>query len=190
MVIRDLRVSDVMTRSPITVSPDMDILECSKILVKKRVGSLILHDSKKIRGILTEKDIVWALSKKSKKDLKDVKARDIASKKVKGVKPSVALSKALKLMKKTGFRRLPVIYRGKLVGMVTIKDILRIEPALYPDISEAMEIKEASEKMKRREMMADRPESLKQGICEDCGNYDWLYKLDGRVICESCMDMM
>ena len=179
-----------MTRSPVTISPDLNIMDCAKTLVKKRVGSLVLVDDKKIKGILTEKDIVWALTKKSVKELPHIRARDIASRKIKTVKPNLEISKAMKIMKRTGFRRLPVVYKGSLVGMVTIKDILKIEPALYSDISSEMEIKEEQEKLKRRENLADRSESVKQGICEECGNYDWLYKVDNLIICESCMDEM
>jgi len=190
MGIKGLRVSDVMTRSPVTISADLSLMDCAKVMIKKRVGSLVLVDDKKIRGILTEKDIVWAITKKQGKDLKKIKARDLASKKIKTVKPMLELEKALKIMKKTGFRRLPVVYKGNLVGMVTIKDILRIEPSLYPGISDVMEIKEESEKMKRRENLSDRSESVKQGLCEECGNYDWLERVDGRIMCESCTDEM
>ncbi len=190
MVIRNLKVSDVMTRSPVTISPEVDVISCARIIMKKRVGSLILVDDKKIKGLLTEKDIVWALTKKPGKELKKVRARDIASRKVKTIKPAMDLSTALRIMKKTGYRRLPVVYQGNLVGMVTLKDILRIEPSLYANISDVMEIKEEAEKLRRREVMADRPEPVHQGICEECGNYDWLYKVDNRIICESCMDEM
>lgn len=190
MVIRGLKVTDVMTRSPVTVPSNINLIECAKVMIKKKVGGLVLLDDKKIKGMLTEKDLVWALTKKSAKDLSRIKAGDIASRKVKTIKPNMDLVKVLKIMKRTGFRRLPVVYKGSLVGMVTIKDILRIEPTLYPDISDVMEIKEAEEKIRRRENLADRPESLRQGFCEECGNYDWMYKVDNRVICESCMDAM
>lgn len=190
MVIRNLKVTDVMTRSPVTINGDLSIIDCAKVMIKKRVGSLVLVDNKRIVGLLTEKDIVWALSKKSASDFNKIRARDIAAKKVKTVKPTLELSKALRIMKRSGFRRLPVVFKNQLVGMVTIKDILRIEPTLYPDISDVMEIKDAAEKLKRRELLTDRPESTRQGICEECGNFDMLSKLDGRVICESCIDEM
>ncbi|MEK6918922.1 MAG: CBS domain-containing protein [Nanoarchaeota archaeon] len=190
MVIRDLKVTDVMTRNPVTISSDISVIDCAKIMIKKRVGSLVLVHEKKIRGLLTEKDIVWALTKKSPSDFKKIKAGDIAAKKVKVVKPNLELSKALKIMKRSGFRRLPVVFKGQLVGMVTIKDILRIEPTLYSTISDVMEIKGYEEKLKRRESLTDKPESTRQGICEECGNFDWLSKVDNRVMCESCVDEM
>ncbi len=190
MVIKNLRVTDVMTRSPAVISPDLNLVECAKVLIKKRVGSLILVDNKKIKGLLTEKDIVWALTKKSSIDLKNFRAKDVASKKVKTVKPTLELEKALKIMRRTGFRRLPVVYKGGLVGIVTIKDILRIDPSLHQGVPNELDIKEEEEKLKRRENISDRPESNRQGLCEECGNFDWLVKVDNRVICESCMDEM
>jgi CBS domain-containing protein len=190
MVNRELSVSDVMTRSPVTISPDATLIDCSRVLVKKKVGSVILVKDKKMRGMLTTKDIVWAITKKKGGELVHVKASDIATKKVKFVKPTLAMSKALKIMKRTGFKRLPVVHKGNLVGMITIKDILKVEPTLYSNVSDLVKIRDEEEKLKRREMLADRPESLRQGLCEECGNYDWLYKVDGRVMCESCMDEM
>lgn len=62
-------VSDVMTRDPITAKSDTNLLECAKRMVRKRVGSLLLVEKKKLVGIISEKDILWALVKKSKEDL-------------------------------------------------------------------------------------------------------------------------
>ena len=190
MVIRDLKVTDVMTRSPVTIASDLSIIDCCKVMIKKRVGSLVLVNNKKILGLLTEKDIVWALTKKSPSDFGKIKASDIAAKKIKTVKPTLELSKALRIMRRSGFRRLPVVFKGQLVGMVTIKDILRIEPTLYPTISDVMEIKDAEEKLRRRESLTDKSEPTRQGICEECGNFDFLSKVDNRVMCESCIDEM
>ena len=63
-------VADVMTRSPIVIKPETNLLECAKKMVRKRVGSLLIIEKKKLVGFLSRKDILWALIKKSKKDQK------------------------------------------------------------------------------------------------------------------------
>ena len=112
---QNILVADVMTRDPIAVKPDTNLLECSRKMVKKRVGSLLVVENKKLVGFISEKDILWALVKKSKKDLSKIKAIDICQKKIITIKPSATIKEATDKMKKLKFERLPVINNGNLV---------------------------------------------------------------------------
>jgi len=181
-----VKVGDIMTRNFISVKPDVSILDCAKKMVKKRVGSLILEDKSQLKGIITEGDIIWAMTKKTKKELGKIKASQIAPKKLVTIKPSADLYQALQLMKRTKYRWLPVTIKGNIIGFLTLKDILRIEPGLFDTASEIMQIKEESDKLKRRKA----GESFSEGLCEECGNFDIIYKIDNRVLCESCRDAM
>ena len=71
---KDVLVSDIMTREPIIIKPTTNLLECARKMVRKRVGSLLLVDKKKLVGFISQKDILWALIKKSKEDLSNIKA--------------------------------------------------------------------------------------------------------------------
>jgi len=181
-----VKVGDIMTRNFISVRPETSILDCAKKMVKKRVGSLVLEDKSELKGIITEGDIIWAMTKKSKKDLGKIKAKEIAPKKLVTIKPSADLYQALQKMKKTKYRWLPVTVKGNVIGFLTLKDVLRIEPSLFDMASEIMQIKEESDKLKRRKA----GENFTEGLCEECGNFGMLYKLDNRIICESCKDEM
>lgn len=181
-----VKVGDIMTRNFISVKPDTSILDCAKKMVKKRVGSLILKEENKLKGIITEGDIIWAMTKKSRKELNKIKARAIAPKKLVTIKPSADLYQALQKMKRTKYRWLPVTLKGNVIGFLTLKDILRIEPSLFDLASEIMQIREEGDKLKRRKAN----ESFKEGLCEECGNFDIVYKIDNRMICESCRDSM
>lgn len=178
-------VGDLMTRSFIWVSPETDLRKCAKTMIKKRVGSLIIKEGTKLEGILTEKDIVWAVVKKSEKDLKTILAKDLMKRKVVTIKPSADMTDALHRMKKKKLRRLPVVENGNVIGMLTMKDILKVDPGLYEFISENMKIKEQSAKLKRSENIKT---ATKQGTCEECGELDLLYKDNGLWLCESCYD--
>ncbi|PIN91414.1 hypothetical protein COU61_02245 [Candidatus Pacearchaeota archaeon CG10_big_fil_rev_8_21_14_0_10_35_13] len=191
MVIRPLKVSDVMTHGVVTISPDTSLSECAKLLIKRRIGSLILTDNNKIRGVLTKRDLVWVLTKKSVKDLSSIKAKDVASRKVKTIRPTMELTKAISRMKKSGYKRLPVVYKGKVVGILTTSDIIKVEPSLQQSVSDLMRIEEESAKLKRREALAEGSNhSMMEGVCEECGNHDFLYHVDGMMICEGCKDSM
>lgn len=179
-----VKIGDIMTRNFVSAKPDIPIPDAIKLMAKKRVGSLILIENNNLKGILTEKDIIWALSKKN--DLSDVKARDICSKKIITIKPSADINDAIRLMKKSKFRRLPVTLKKRVIGYVTIKDILRIQPELFEIAKESYIIKEHEDKLKRKHAGVE----FKEGVCEECGNFDMLYLEDGRLICEGCRDAM
>lgn len=181
-----VKVGDIMTRNFVSVSPNTSLIDCAREMIKKRVGSLVLKEGQKLSGILTEKDIVWALTKKGAKDLKKIKAKEIASRKIATIKPSADLYEALERMKKLKFRRLPVIVNGNIIGLLTLKDILKIEPSLFADINKIEEIKEESEKLKR--MKGEKWSS--EGVCEECGSFDVLYKIDNRLMCLACKEDM
>ena len=177
-----IKVGDLMTRSFIHVSPDTDLKECARTMVKKRVGSLIIKEGDKLKGILTEKDIIWAIVKKSKHDLKNIKAKALMRRKVITIKPGADITDAMTKFRKKKVRRLPVVENGKLIGFLTTKDILRIDPGLFQMIAETLKIKEETAKLKRSDIEARR----KQGICEECGDYDILYNDDAQWLCNKC----
>jgi len=177
-----VKVGDVMTRNFVYVSPDTNLTECAKTLVKKRVGSLIIKEGDKLQGILTEKDIIWAVVKKSVKSLKDIKAKDLMKRKVVTIKPSEDLTDAIQLFRKKKVRRLPVVENGMVIGMITMNDILRIDPGLFQMIAETIKIKEETEKIKRRGIASSR----KYGVCQECGEYGLLYEDADQWLCDAC----
>ena len=182
-------VADVMTRDPVTISPETSLLECTKTMVRKRVGSLLLTRKKRLLGIISEKDILWVLIKKTEHDLSKIKAFDISPKKIATIKPTATIKEALQKMKKLKFRKLPVIQNGDLVGVVTIRDILNFNPEFYPELEEFAEIRERTEKLKRVKKAKER-KRVREGICEECGREDMLLNVDGRLICNSCRELM
>jgi len=177
-----IKVGDIMTRNFIYTSEDTNLRECAKLMVKKRVGSLIIKKEGKLNGILTEKDIIWAIVKKSKKDLKNILAKDLMKRKVITIKPSADIIEAMDKYKTKKIRRLPVVENGNLIGVITIKDILRIDPGLFQMISQTLNIREETEKLEKR----DSGYRGTQGICEECGVFNILTNTDAQMICEIC----
>jgi len=186
---KKILVSDVMTRDPVTIKAKTNLLNCAKKMVKKKVGSLILVDKKRLVGFISSDDILWALTKKSKKDLSKIPAIDIAKKKIATIKQDATLEETLKKMKKLKFRRLPVIKNKQVIGMITMRDILTFNPEFYPELSEIQKIKEETKKLKRLKKAKNR-EFMHQGPCEECGSTDILYRIDDKLLCETCKDRM
>jgi len=182
-------VADIMTRYPVTIKPEANLLECAKTMVRKKVGSLLLVSQKRLIGFISEKDILWALVKKSKQDLSKIRAVDISPKKIATIKPTETIEGTITKMKKLKFERLPVIHNNELVGMITIKDILNFHPEIYPELYELAGIREEIEKLKRVKKAKERI-FMHEGVCEDCGNEEVLYRVDGKLLCEECKNLM
>lgn len=177
-------IADIMTRNPLTIKPETDLLACAKVMVKKKTGSLLLVEGKRLVGIISRRDILWALVKKSRKDLRNIKAIDISPRKIATISPLKTLEYAIEKIKKVKFARLPVIHKGELVGLVTAKDIFHYNPSTFPELMECHQIREWDKKEKRIKRARDR--QIIEGMCEDCGNYDVLHKEAGMLVCDSC----
>jgi len=170
-----IKVGDVMIRNFISAKPNISVLAAVNLMVKKRIGSLIIQEKGILKGILTEKDIMWALSKK--RDLSDVKAIDICTRKITTIRPSADIYNAVKVMKKTKFRRLPVVIKKKVIGYLTLKDVLRIQPELFEIARQGYEKHEVGN-------------LIKEGICEECERFDLLYRKDDKLVCGVCKDKL
>lgn len=180
-------VADLMTRDPIAIDPKTNLLECTKQILHKKIGTLLLVKNKKLVGVISEKDILWAMMKKSKNDLKNIQAIDISPKKLATIKPSATIKETIEKMKKTKFSKLPVISKKELVGLITVKDIVTFNPETLPELDELSEIREKTKKMERVKQ-AEKRKSLYEGICEECGSQDVLFKFNGMLVCDSCMN--
>jgi len=184
---RRVAVGDIMTRNVASVSPSANLLNAAKKMVKNRVNSILIEQNKKLIGILTARDILWAIMKKPNLKLNLINVTDIATKRVAVIKPSADIIQALDKMKNFGFRRLPVLLKGELVGIVTLKDILRIDPTLYHQLGELAEVREESEKLQKISIPDSEDWDI-EGICEVCDAFSNLIKMDGRMLCSDCKD--
>ncbi|MDD5699949.1 MAG: CBS domain-containing protein [Candidatus Nanoarchaeia archaeon] len=178
-------ISDIMTREPISISPDTTLLECAKKMVKKRIGSLLLVEGKLLKGMITTQDILWAIVKKSKSDLSKIKASDIAPRKIVTIQPDATIEEAVKKIKRFKFHRLPVVKNREILGLITLRDILNFYPELNTQFKEMQSVREETEKLKRLESARERV-IIRDGICEECGERGSLYRVNGVLVCSSC----
>ena len=178
-------IADIMIRDLVKIKPETNLIECARKMVRKRVSSLVMVEKNKLVGFLSQKDILWALIKKSKKDLSQIKAIDISPKKIITLKPDLTIEQAMKKIKNSRFYRYPVIENDEILGIISIREILDFKPELYPEFEELEKIKRDEEKLKKIE--EEKMQRLgREGICEECGNQDILVKHNGMMMCESC----
>jgi len=115
---------DIMSHPVITIPPTKNIQEAAEIMATHAIGCVIVSKDEKVSGILTERDI---LKKVVAKDLDANKttASDIMTKDVITVDGRADLFQVNDILDEHGIRRLPVIKEGKVVGIITAKNIIK-----------------------------------------------------------------
>jgi len=168
-------VREVMKKNVKCVAPDDRVEKAANIMKKEDIGSVLVMDKYNLVGILTTTDIVYKyVAGKSGKFVRDIMTKDVVR-----ISPNITIEEAAMLLSKKKIKKLPVFDKGKLVGIITATDILKIEPALYEILLERMRIG-SKQKIKRE---------IDYGQCERCGNYTSdLIEIEGEQICEDCRD--
>ena len=114
-------VRDVMKTSLHSVEPAETVAEAVAVMAQHRIGSVLVMQGDRLLGIFTERDTVRALSQAH-----DAARHEIISWMThdpKTVAPSTDTEDALRVMLDNGFRHLPVVESGKVVGMVSMRDL-------------------------------------------------------------------
>jgi len=119
-----LRAEDVMTVPPVTAKPDTTLKEIATLMRKNRVGSvLIVDDEGKLRGIVTEHDLVYACSEGWKPEV--TQAWEVMTENPITVTPDTEIIEVIKKMRNANVRHIPVVDEsGKPVGMISIRDLV------------------------------------------------------------------
>ena len=145
MVKTGIKVMDAMTKKPVYVTPSENITNCTKLMLEKHVGSLLVEENDKLIGFLAERDLVRMISLGI--DPKTTKVKQIMTTKIITITPEKDIYDAIMLMNKENVRRLPVVLNNRIIGLVTLRDILTIQPTLFDLIMDMVEIKKHPEKM-------------------------------------------
>lgn len=175
-----ISVKEVMTEKVITTDIEESALKVGKEMIKHNVGSIIVTKNDEAVGIITERDMVKNIIAKNKKT-ENVSASMLMSSPLIMIKPSTNVIDASKIMSKANVRRLVVMQNGKIVGIITDRDLLTIAPGLNTILSDLIEMN------RKQDVMAE--EEYEGGICQRCGYYVAdLATVNGRILCESCRD--
>jgi len=129
-------VSAVMSTKVVTVKSTEKVSKVLRMMVRNKIGSIILVEKGKPAGILTERDISTRTAKGQK--VMGMIVGKIMSKPLVTVTPSTQVWEAVEQMLRKDIRRLPVVEGDKLIGMVTERDVFRwvIKVAYEPNIPE------------------------------------------------------
>ena len=116
-------VKDYMRKDISTVSTEASATEASKTMLTNKVGYIIVLEKGQPVGIVTERDLVLKVMAEDKNP-KEAKVSDCMSSPLVTIEPDKSIEEAVEIMKKHGFRRLPVVKNNIIYGIFTAKDLV------------------------------------------------------------------
>jgi CBS domain-containing protein len=118
-------VREVMTPDLITVAPSASVMEAARIMFSRQAGSTLVMEGDELVGIFTERDVVRALAQERADGGRSSPVSDWMTRDPVSIAHDATIGRALDTMLDGGFRHLPVVQEGKVVGVVSMRDLSR-----------------------------------------------------------------
>jgi len=116
-----MKVSEIMTPAAVADRAEDTLIEAARKMWEQQTGSLLVMDGESLLGIITERDILKAVATGTPLDatpISEVMAKDLVT-----VHPGASLREAAGIMTDKWIRHLPVVEKGKLVGILSQRDL-------------------------------------------------------------------
>jgi CBS domain-containing protein len=169
-------VSDVMNSPIIHAKPTDDIITISRLMEEARIGSIVIMENDLPLGIVTDWDIVTKAIAKGATPA-GIKASDIMQKLI-TINGEESVTSAARLLRQHNIKRLGVTHKDRVVGIISVSDVLAVTPELFDVVSE--------KSLMIRGEIGRSPRNV-SGYCDECGEWsDFLLYADGSFTCEVC----
>lgn len=179
---KDILVEEVMSHNPRTTDLGLSAQAAAKLMRSEDVGSLVVLEDDEAVGMVTEKDLVQKVVAEGRSPSK-VKVMEIMSAPLVTIGPKESVSDAAKKMANMKLRRLPVVDKGKLLGVLTENDLLRLSPSLIELTREWSRLGTSGGALPKQLMT--------EGYCDNCGAYSsQLLERNGELLCMDCIDQL
>ena len=169
-------VRDIMNSPVISASPQDTIKDIATKMKEERIGSIVIMENEKAVGIITDWDIV---SNAVVNDVKPtmVKASDIMQK-LHTIEGEEGITEAARILRQHNIKRLGVVYKNRLVGIISASDVIAVTPDLVDVISEKAALMRGE---------VGRSAGNVSGYCDECGEWSDLLQFgEGTFSCEEC----
>ena len=110
--------------SVVSVAPSSTVLEALKVMAEKEIGAVIVIDGEHLVGIFSERDYARKVVLQGKSS-KDTPVREIMTDKVVCVRPEQTIDDCMGLMTDKRIRHLPVLEHKKVIGVISIGDVVK-----------------------------------------------------------------
>jgi CBS domain-containing protein len=107
-----------------SIPPDASVFEAVQLMADKRVGALMVVDQNELVGVISERDYAREIVLKDRSS-RDTPVRSIMTHRVLYVRPQQTLEECMALMTEKHLRHLPVLDDGRLVGVISMRDVVK-----------------------------------------------------------------
>jgi CBS domain-containing protein len=144
-----MKITEIMTEAAVTDRPDDSLEAAARKMWEQQTGSLLVLDGEDLVGIVTERDILRAVGTEMSLDtpLSAVMSKDLIS-----VDPGTSLRDAARIMTEKWIRHLPVLEGGKLVGIVSQRDLAGVLAGALNEPESLHRLIESSELVRERRL--------------------------------------
>ena len=125
-VLMSQKLRKIMVEKVVTIEPSAAVKKAAELMNLHEIGCLIVVDCEKPVGILTERDMLKRMICEARES-ETTRVVDVMSKPPISASPDMRAGDAAKLMFERNIKKLPVVENGRLVGLVTLTDLLRTE---------------------------------------------------------------
>lgn len=108
-----------------SISQNATVLETLKLLADKDIGALLVMEGERLVGIISERDFARSIAK-SEKCLIHTEVKDYMTQEVITISPDKNIQDCMVLMSKEHIRHLPVVENDRVIGMISIGDVVKI----------------------------------------------------------------
>lgn len=120
-----------------SVEPDAKLADAVKLLGEKKIGAVLVMSQSRLEGILSERDIVRVLGERGAGVLEEP-VSEVMTRKVVACKETDTVAELMEMMTTGKFRHLPVLENNKVVGLISIGDIVKRRVEEYEAEQEAL----------------------------------------------------
>ncbi len=110
----------------VTATPTSSVMDIANTITSRRIGAVVVCDGDQLAGIVSERDVVKAISQHGAAAL-SLTAADIMTKSVTTATPGTTMDDAMAMMDAGYFRHLPVLDDGAMVGIISVRDVVRAQ---------------------------------------------------------------
>ena len=181
---REIAVAEVMNKTVIVMDINSDISSIAREMVSCEAGSVIITQNRKAIGIITERDLVRKIVAEDRRP-SEVNASEIFSTPLITIEPEKSVLEASEIMLKANIKRLPVLEKDTIIGVISTTDILMVTPGLNTILKDLIDM--------NREALLSVPSveeisgEFSTGVCESCETYSSDLKfIDGKYLCGKC----